>query len=121
MSTLYINNLRVHAHHGCLPEETIIGGEYRIDAEITADFTSACQSDSLSETVDYCDVRRIAEREMAVRSKLIEHVVERMGRSLLTELPQIISLKLKLTKLSPPMGGDVESVSFESQFRREAK
>ncbi|MFM2206430.1 MAG: hypothetical protein RL213_405 [Bacteroidota bacterium] len=120
MSTLYINNLRVHAHHGCLPEEAIIGGEYRIDAEITADFSSASRTDSLSETVDYCDVRRIVEREMSVRSKLIEHVVERMGSSLLKELPQIAALKLKLTKLSPPMGGDVESVSFESLFVRKA-
>ncbi|MFM2136755.1 MAG: hypothetical protein RL021_2155 [Bacteroidota bacterium] len=118
MSKLYINNLRVHAHHGCLPQEAVIGGTYRIDAEITADFSSACQSDSLSETVDYCDVRRIVEREMAIRSKLIEHVVERMGSSLMGELKEITSLKLKLTKLSPPMGGDVESVSFESQFLR---
>jgi dihydroneopterin aldolase len=68
--------------------------------------------------VDYCDVRRIIDREMGLRSKLIEHVAGRIGSSLLKELPLIQSLTLTLTKIAPPMGGDVESVAVVMEFKR---
>lgn len=118
MSIIRINNIRIHARHGCLPEEAMIGCHYRVDAEITTDFSVAAERDDLSMTVDYCDVQRIVAREMAIRSKLIEHVLERMGNSMLSELPRIDRLRLTLTKLAPPMGGDVESVAVEKEFVR---
>ena len=118
MSIIRINDIRVHANHGCLPEEAIIGGSYRIDAEIRTDFSEAAQTDDLALTVDYCEVQRIVAREMAVRSKLIEHVVQRMGDAMMKELPRILSLRLTLTKMAPPMGGDVASVSVEHEFVR---
>jgi dihydroneopterin aldolase len=118
MSVIRINNIRVHARHGCLPEEAVIGGTYRIDAEIFTDFSAAAQTDDLTKTVDYCDVQRIVVREMAVRSKLIEHVLHRIGQAMIQELPRIDRLQLTLTKLAPPMGGDVESVAVTDEFVR---
>lgn len=118
MSRILINDIRSYAYHGCLSEEAIIGGHYRVDAILTTDFSEAAEKDDLSKTVDYCDVQRIVQREMELRSKLIEHVAKRIGDALMLELPSITHLRLTVTKLSPPMGGDVKSVAVELDFTR---
>ena len=71
---------RFFAHHGCLPEEAIIGQEYVVDVRIWVDLTPSAESDDLAQTVDYVDVHKICAREMAIRSKLVEHVKVLMAR-----------------------------------------
>ena len=84
---------------------------------LDCDLSAPGRSDNLSETVDYCLVHRVAVREMAVRSRLIEHVGRRIVDGLRTELdntpglPRVTSIEVMVTKLSPPVYGDVESVS----------
>lgn len=118
MARIIINNIRCYANHGCLPHEAVIGGHYRIDIRIDADLSAAALSDDLSHTVDYCDVQRIVAREMMQRSKLIEHVAKRIGEALMKWLPRIDTVMVSLTKIAPPMGGDVESVTVEMEFKR---
>ena len=106
-----LNGLRFHSYHGCMAEETTIGGEYRIDIKLGVDMGASGESDKLEDTIDYCAVQQIAEREMAIPSKLIEHVGRRIVKSLRRELKLVKSIELKLTKLSPPIEGDCESVA----------
>ena len=108
---IHVKGIRCYAYHGCLKEETIIGGEYSVDVWITADLEKAAKTDNLEHTIDYCDVYRIVTREMKVAGKLIEHVCQRIIISLKGELPLAKQVKVKVTKLNPPMNGDVRSVS----------
>ena len=80
-----INGIKLYAFHGCLPEEEKIGGNYVVDVMLNTDFSSAAISDNLNETVDYVDVNRIVGEEMAIRSKLIEHVGQRIIKRLKLE------------------------------------
>jgi dihydroneopterin aldolase len=107
-----INGIKLYAFHGCLPEEEKIGGNYVVDVMLNTNFSSAALSDNLNETVDYVDVNRIVVEEMAVRSKLIEHVGQRIINRLKQELPSIETVQVKVTKLSPPINGDVDSVAI---------
>jgi dihydroneopterin aldolase len=50
---------------------------------------------------------------MAIRSKLIEHVGQRILTRIKTELKGIEALKVKITKLCPPINGDVHSVAIQ--------
>ena len=106
-----VNGLRFHSYHGCMAEETTIGGEYRVDIKLGVDMVASGESDKLEDTIDYCAVQQITEREMAIPSKLIEHIGRRIVKSLRRELRLIKSVELKLTKLSPPIDGDCESVA----------
>lgn len=110
--TIEVNGIKLYAHHGCLPEEEAIGGHYVVDVTIITDFTEAMKNDDLSATVDYVDVNRIVAREMAIRSKLIEHVGYRIVQSLKSEVSGIDSLTVKVTKLTPPINGDVDDVAI---------
>jgi len=75
---IHVRGIRCYAYHGCMEEEARIGGHYTVDVAIDTDFSKAAASDELIDTVDYCAVQQIVEEEMAIRSKLIEHVGQRI-------------------------------------------
>jgi dihydroneopterin aldolase len=106
-----VRGIRCYAFHGCLPEETKIGGEYVIDVWIRADLSKAMETDKLKHTIDYCDVQRIVTEEMKVPGNLIEHVCHRILQALKKELHHAREVKVKLTKINPPINGDVRSAS----------
>ena len=109
---IFVNGIQCYAFHGCLPEEARIGGHYIIDVEILTDFSKAAALDTLSDTIDYVDVNRIVCQEMAIRSKLIEHVGQRIVNRIQHELKGIEHLQVKITKISPQINGDVQSVAI---------
>ncbi len=110
--TIEVNGIKIYAFHGCLPEEEKIGGHYCVDVMLNTDFSQAALSDDLSKTIDYVDVNRIVCEEMAVRSKLIEHVGQRIIDRFKKEIENIHAVRLKVTKICPPINGDVENVAI---------
>ena len=111
MGIILVEGIKIYAYHGCMEEEAVIGGNYIVDVTIETDFEKAAATDNLSETVDYAVVSDIVKKEMAVRSKLIEHVAKRIFDTLLKQLPRIKKAQVKVTKLNPPVKGGVDRVS----------
>jgi dihydroneopterin aldolase len=108
-----VEGMKFYAYHGCLEEEAKIGGHYIVDVHLETDFTEAAQTDDLSKTLDYCAVQSIAKKEMAVRSKLIEQVAQRIYSGILQEFGTIKKCRVKVIKLNPPMNAEVDRVSVE--------
>jgi dihydroneopterin aldolase len=106
-----VNGIKLYAFHGCLEEEARIGGKYEVDVCITTDFSEAASTDDLSKTVDYVAVNSIVGEEMAIRSKLIEQVGARILNRLNTEISHPATYVVKITKISPPINGDVKNVA----------
>ena len=113
MGVIYVNDIEVYANHGCLEEEAVIGGKYVIDAVFHVDVKKAAHHDDLDLTIDYVKVTEIIQREMSIRAKLIESVGYRMLHALQEQFPQAESIKVTLTKIAPPIPGQVGSVSIE--------
>ncbi|MBM3165632.1 MAG: dihydroneopterin aldolase [Bacteroidetes bacterium] len=109
---IHVRGIRCYAFHGCMEEEARIGGTYLVDVGMDTDFTNAAANDELSETIDYCAVQRIVEEEMAIRSKLIEHVGQRIFARMCKEIKGIHQLRVEIHKLSPPIDGDTREVSI---------
>jgi dihydroneopterin aldolase len=107
-----VNGIKLYAYHGCLEEEGKIGGNYIVDVRLTTNFSTAAVDDNLSETIDYVDVNRIVGEEMAIRSKLIEHVGKRIIDRIKSELNSVQTVRVQVTKLSPPINGDVDNVAI---------
>jgi dihydroneopterin aldolase len=108
-----VEGIKLYAYHGCLDEEARIGGHYIVDVYMQTNFTEAAKTDDLTKTIDYCAVYEIAKKEMAIRSKLIEQVAMRIQQNIITSFPTIQKAKVRLTKLNPPMNGNVERVFVE--------
>ncbi|MBT8315514.1 MAG: dihydroneopterin aldolase [Maribacter sp.] len=118
MGTIKLTNIRTHAHHGCLAEESIIGSEYRVDIAIRTDLKNASNSDNLSDTVDYVHVNRIVKEEMNIASKLLEHVAKRIIDRVFLELETVDNIKASVSKINPPIDGDVEMVTVVLSSKR---
>ena len=110
--TIEVNGIKLYAFHGCLEEESKIGGHYKIDVSIITNFTEAATTDKLEKTIDYVVVNQIVKEEMAVRSKLIEHVGQRIYIRVKKEISNIETLRIKIIKICPPINGDVENVAI---------
>ena len=122
MHKIQLENVRVYTNHGCLHEEELIGSEYRVDLEVTANLSKSARTDELSDTVDYVSLNAIIVEEMAVRSKLLEHVAQRILHRVFKEESLVEKAEVKVAKINPPIGGDVQSVVvIMSQNRIESK
>jgi len=108
-----IEGIKLYGYHGCLEEEARIGGNYIVDVYMTTDFSEAAKTDNLNATIDYCAVYEVCKAEMALRSKLIEQVCERIYKKIRVSFPPLQTLHVRVTKLVPPTNGDVEKVSVE--------
>ena len=113
MATIAINDMRFYAHHGCFEEERKIGTRFRVDMVFETDTSHAEVSDNIADTVSYLDVYQVVKREMEISSHLLEHVARRVGESVKREFPAVASVRVKVSKLNPPLGGQMESVSVE--------
>ncbi|WP_297517987.1 dihydroneopterin aldolase [Flavobacterium sp.] len=112
MGTIKLQNIRTFSFHGCLPEEAKIGSDYRVDLEVKTDLRKSAQTDELTDTVDYVLLNRIVVEEMAIRSKLLEHVAQRIIERIFREIPSVSRIILEVSKRNPPIGGDVEAVTI---------
>ena len=112
MGKIQVNNIKVYSYHGCLEEEAIIGSDYRVDIEIEADLSLSSKTDDLSDTVDYVHLNHIVKTEMDIRSKLLEHVAKRILDRTFSELAMVTEATIKVAKINPPIGGNVEDVAI---------
>lgn len=118
MGTIKVTNIRVFAYHGCLVEEGKIGSDYRVDLKVKADLSKSAVSDNLEDTVDYVHLNKIVKQEMAIRSKLLEEVAKRILDRILLEIPIVYQAQVAVSKLNPPIGGNVAMVTIEMRKSR---
>ena len=63
-------------------------------------------------------LNRIVVEEMAIRSDLLEHVAHRIITRIFEEIPEVSRIIVAVSKLNPPIGGDVEAVTIEMEEYR---
>ena len=119
MGSVKIKNIQLYAYHGCLVEEGKIGSDYRVDIEVKADLQPSAKTDSLKATVNYVQVNQIIREEMAIRSKLLEHVARRILDRVFSEIDIAEEATVEVAKINPPMSGNVEMVSVVMTLKRD--
>ncbi len=118
MGKILLENIRTFSYHGCLVEESKIGSDYRVDLLIKTNLSKSAQTDQLNDTVDYVLLNRIVKGQMAIGSKLLEHVAQRIIDNIFAQSPTVSHIKVKVSKLNPPIGGDVQAVSIIMKQKR---
>jgi dihydroneopterin aldolase len=95
-----------------------VGGEYSVSLTVEADLSEAVRTDDVADTINYAALYEVVKSEMAVPSKLLEHVAGRIGRRAMETFERITTLTIKVTKLNPPMGADSKGASVELKMTR---
>jgi dihydroneopterin aldolase len=112
MSIISIEGMEFFAYHGCFKEEQIIGTRFLVDIHLETDTSQAEHSDDLKQTVNYQSVYLMTKEEMAIKSKLLEHVGRRILSRIFNDFAAVEQVSLKISKMHPPVGGKVGSVSI---------
>ncbi|MBR2292075.1 MAG: dihydroneopterin aldolase [Prevotella sp.] len=112
-SYIHLRNVRFHAFHGVLPQERRVGGYFIVDLRVGYPLAAAMQNDEVADTLNYAHLYDLVKREMAVPSRLLEHVAGRIATAIEAAFPQATSIDLLLTKQNPPMGADCDGAAVE--------
>lgn len=118
MGIIRLQDIRTFSYHGCLDEEAKIGSDYLVNLEIKTDLRKARDTDDLNDTVDYVHLNSIVVEEMAIRARLLEHVAERIIKRIFEELAAVSRIKIAVSKVNPPIGGDVAAVTVQIEEYR---
>ena len=112
MDEIVLENIKIYAFHGCMKEETRIGSDYIVNLNVKADLQDAAISDRLEDTVNYVDLLKIVNEEMAISSKLLEHVAERIVSRILRTMKMVNNVQVKVAKQNPPINGNISAVTI---------
>ncbi len=109
---IIIEDMSFYAFHGHYAEEQLTGNRFLLSLEMECDLEKASKSDDLLDALDYQTAYEIVKLEMRKPSHLLEHLAARILDTLAARFGhQMQSATLKLSKLNPPLGGQVEKVS----------
>jgi len=102
-------NMEFYSYHGCFKEEQIIGNKFLVTYSAKTDIATAAKSDNLADALNYQELYSVIKEEMLIPSKLLESVAYRVHLKCSLRFPAIISAKVEISKLNPPVGGKVEA------------
>ena len=114
-TTIHLADMQFYSHHGCFEEEHIIGTRFSVDLWLTYDASRAAATDDVNDSVNYALVYQTVQRVMGEPSHLLEHVARRMIEAVKGDFPAVITVKAKICKLNPPLGGQMSHVSVEME------
>jgi dihydroneopterin aldolase len=111
MGIIEIEGMHFYAYHGHFEAERIVGNDFLVDVWLETDCLKAAASDNLDDALNYQAVYDLIKNEMQVKSHLLEHVAGRILNALFVDFPSIQKARIKVSKLNPPMGGQIEKAS----------
>jgi dihydroneopterin aldolase len=111
MGLIQIENMEFYSFHGHFKEERIVGNKFIVDLTIETDMKLPSQTDNLKNAVNYQRVYEIVKAQMDTKSHLLEHIAGRILDAIYAEMTDITKATVKVSKMNPPMGGKIGSVS----------
>ncbi|MGQ1891816.1 dihydroneopterin aldolase [Thermophagus sp. OGC60D27] len=106
-----LEEMEFYAYHGCFREENVVGNRFIVNIAIKTDMELPMNSDKIDDAINYVKVYNLVRIEMQRTSNLLEHVTSRILNALYRNFPQILWARVKVSKMNPPMGGQMEKVS----------
>lgn len=106
-----LHKMRFYAYHGVFAQEQRVGNHFIVEISFWADIAESLHRDELEETISYAEVYKVIKTEMAIPSRLLEHVVGRISERLFATFPRMQRIALTLSKCNPPFPGEVHSAA----------
>jgi len=111
MGLIEIEGMKFYAYHGHFDAEQVVGNNFEVNVQLKTSCRKAAKSDKLDDALNYQAVYECIKREMQIPSALLENVAQRILDALYAEFPPIKKARIKISKMNPPMGGEIERVS----------
>lgn len=119
MSIIALEGMRFFAYHGLFVEEHAAGNHFVVDVWMDSGGHALSGSDRIEDVIDYGQAYAVVAEEMkGERVNLLETLVWRIGNRLLEQVAEVVSIRVRVSKLAPPVGGECERSYIEHTFKR---
>jgi dihydroneopterin aldolase len=106
LDKILLRGLVFYGYHGVNAEEQALGQRFRVDLTLWADLAPAASSDAVADTISYATVyKRVRALVEGSPSALLEHLAGRLCTDVLDLDPRLQRVRVRVTKLSPPLKG----------------
>ncbi|WP_075591476.1 dihydroneopterin aldolase [Labilibacter marinus] len=110
-----LEEMEFYAYHGCFKEEQVVGNRFIVNISIQVDVNVPSKSDNIQDALNYVSVYEITKQEIQQKSHLVEHLTERILNAIHAKFDYVDWVKVKVSKMNPPMGGQMKAVSVTMQ------
>jgi len=116
MITIHLNKLLFFSHHGVDDEETKVGTEFEINADIS--FIESGKIISLDQTIDYVLIYDKIKEHMKNPSRLLETVAMKMADDIYNLDHRVKTINITIRKLNPPINNFTghAGVTYNKEF-----
>jgi dihydroneopterin aldolase len=115
---IVIEGLKIYTVVGCFDWERQIQQPLLLDLCIYTDLSKACQSDALTDTLNYAEIcERASATLIRAQPELIEHAAYLVMQCLFTHFSQIEKIKLHIRK--PAIIAAAQSVGIQIERHRD--
>ncbi|WP_062125710.1 dihydroneopterin aldolase [Geofilum rubicundum] len=111
IATIDLEEMVFYAYHGCFKEEQMVGNRFLVNISLQTEVSLPMQSDRIQDALNYVKVYDAVKEEMMITSHLLEHITGRIIERLMNDFPAILHARVKVSKMNPPMGGQMQNVS----------
>ncbi len=118
MNIISIEGMEFRAPIGCFEEEKVVYPTFLVDLYIEYDASKAMKSDLLENAINYQEVYLRIKKIMQNHHNLVEHVVSCIMDDVLTNFNLAMSVRCKVHKTFPALGGRIAAVAFEAEKSR---
>ena len=115
---IILSGMVFYGYHGVSSEERTLGQRFVVDMEMEADLRPAGVSDDLTDAINSAEAHQLVKEIVEGTPKnLLEAVVEEVAQRVLSGFA-VTSVKVRLTKPSPPIPGAVMNGASVEIIRR---
>ena len=113
MGNIRLEKMQFYAYHGHYPEEKVVGTKFEVDLMMESSLNAAGKSDDLVDTLNYQEAYEVVKEVMGNSYNLLEHIAHQILTNLKSQFSQLEFAQVKISKMNPPMGGQMQCVSVE--------
>lgn len=107
-----VDGIKIWGKHGVFASESIAGNWFMVDISVKAMIPQEeIKTDKLSATCDYVKMHEIATKVMKNPVQLLEKLALEIAEQIKKSDERIIETAVKVSKLQPPLNGEVKSTS----------
>lgn len=111
MGVIEIEGMKFYAYHGHFAAEQVVGNQFEVYIRLETECNAAADSDNLDDALNYQAVYETIKEIIQIKSSLLENVGKRILDELYKRFSSIEKARIKISKMNPPMGGEIERVS----------
>ena len=112
MTQVALEGMHFFAYHGYYEEERIVGNPFIVDVYVDLNSFDS-RDDNITDTVNYEHIYKVVKSHMEHKYKLLETIALNIGEELKSRFPFVNSIKVRVSKIAPQLGGEVDKAVIE--------